>query len=146
MSFDQLSDELILEIARHAEREYGSNMFLAPLVLCSRRLNNVVGPLLYRTFTQSLTKPASLPNLLRMVMEKPAVGAEIKNLVLMEPYFHEALSMSSYLPQHFDRCIFAIRSFERPINKMNWIQTIGESGTQWSLYYCSILHLWKASR
>ncbi|PMD34298.1 hypothetical protein L207DRAFT_588897 [Hyaloscypha variabilis F] len=100
-------------------------MFLAPLVRCSRRLNNVVGPLLYRTFTQSLTKPASLPNLLRMVMEKPAVGAEIKNLVLMEPYFHEGLSMSSYLPQDFDRCIFAIRSFEISINKMNWIQTIG---------------------
>ena len=65
MSFDQLSDELLLGIAKELVALCsGDNRSLRGLGLSSRRLNNMVSPILYRKFTQG-HKLASLPNLLR---------------------------------------------------------------------------------
>ncbi|KAE9379556.1 hypothetical protein N431DRAFT_159357 [Stipitochalara longipes BDJ] len=121
MVLDQLSDELILEIAEHLSSKYG-NKSLGSIALCSRRLNNIISPLLYRTFTQGW-KPAVLPILLRTVMEKPIIGAEIKHLILTEIIQDDdgGLDMSGYSPQNFERCQTAIRSFELSINKLGWM-------------------------
>lgn len=66
MSFDHLSDELVIEIAKqHVALVSGENRSLRHLALCSRRLNNIVSSLLYRKFTQEWHKLAGFPNLLR---------------------------------------------------------------------------------
>jgi len=117
--FDQLSDELILEVAKQIERRYG-NTSLAPLALCSRRLNNVVGPLLYRTFTQCLDKPAALPKMLRTVMQKPLLGAEIETISLTDTDY-EWLDMSSFLSSFPSRKLQTVmRSLEVSIVKSKW--------------------------
>jgi hypothetical protein len=128
MSLDQLSDELVLEIAEQIESNdnYRGNRSLRPLVLCSRRLNSIVSPLLYRTFTQAWHKLAALPNLLHLVMEKPSIRLEIKKLVLKEidddNVRGEALDMSGYSPQDFERCRTTMDSFgDLPFDKSEWL-------------------------
>lgn len=132
MSLDQLSDELILEIAKQLERIYYGrhygNRSLKSLVLCSRRLNNIVSPLLYRTFTQVWNKLAALPNLLRLVMEKPRVGSEVKKLVLRENNDDgdDPLDMPGYSPADFERCQTAMNSFDSLlIDKSEWMAAMG---------------------
>lgn len=139
MSFDRLSDELVLEIAKHVERlNYRGNRLLGPLVLCSRRLNGIISPLLYRTFIEGWDKPLALPSLLRLVMEKPNVGAEVKKLVMTEADEINGvfLDMSGYSPQQFEQCRTTINSFGiPPFDKLLWMTAIerGEWGAVLSL-------------
>lgn len=128
MSLDHLSDELIVEVAKQLESIYHDNRSLGPLVLCSRRLNNIISPLLYRTFTQVWNKLAAIPNLLRLVMEKPRIGAEIRTLVLREIAVEgepEELDISGYSAQDFERCRTVMDSFAGvPIDKSEWMATL----------------------
>jgi hypothetical protein len=92
MSLNKLSDGLLLEIAGWAGTDayYPSltktitavrgTRFLGPLAVCSRRLNTIVSPLLYRTFTQTNTK--ALPAFLRLVLESPRLAKRSRNLWL----------------------------------------------------------------
>jgi hypothetical protein len=136
MSLDQLSDELVVEIAKQIESNgnYRNNRSLRHLVRCSRRLNTIVSPLLYRTFTQAWDKLAALPNLLLLVMEKPSIRSEIKKLVLREinddNVRGEALDMSGYSRQDFERCRTTMDSFgDLPFDKSEWL--VGIEAGHW---------------
>ena len=122
--FDQLSDELILEIVKQAERDYG-NTSLAPFALCSRRLNNIASPLLYRSFTQRSTNRAALTALLRTVMQKPILGAEVKKLAVTDiDQLLDNIEMSPFSPVNFQHCQITIRSLEISIDKFGWMAAL----------------------
>jgi hypothetical protein len=152
MSLDKLSDDLLLEIAEwvgtHAYHPFLGNIiavrgtrFLGPLALCSRRLNTIVSPLLYRTFAQ--TNKKALPALLRLVLEKPQIGEEVKKFVgtemstyLMDRERDNRLDMSRFSPLDYDRCRIAMGSFSGlQFDQANWLYSLQQGN------WCAVVAL-----
>jgi hypothetical protein len=111
MSLYNLSDELLLEIAEWVNTsgyipdysrftERGSK-FLASLAVCSRRLNSIATPVLYRTFVQ--TKYKALPSFLRTLSEKPEMRALVKTIVVYEISEEESMDMGGFSQQDLKR-------------------------------------------
>jgi hypothetical protein len=97
--------------------------FLGPPALCSRRLNTIVSPLLYRMFIQTNTK--ALPAFLRLALERPQIGEEVKKLMATELPEDTKLDMSGWSPQDFERCRTAIDSFDDLlILKSGWVANV----------------------
>ena len=143
MSLDKLSDELLLEIAEWVgTNAYHPHLastitvrgtqFLGPLALCSRRLNTIISPLLYKTFTQ--TNKKALPAFLRLVLEKPQIGKEVKRFVgtelplyQIDEEYDNKLDMSQFSPQDYNRCRIAIGSFRgHESDQVNWLHFLRE--------------------
>jgi hypothetical protein len=105
MPLENLSDGLLLEIAQWVGAgAYHSSIiniiavrrtqFLGSLAQCSRRLNTIASPLLYKTFTQ--TKKEALPAFLRPVLEKPKIGEGVRKFVATEIREDAGLEMSIF--------------------------------------------------
>jgi hypothetical protein len=140
MSLDKLSDDLLMEIAEWVGTDgyppplantiaVRVTRFLGPLALCSRRLNAIVSPLLYRTFTQ--TNKEALPAFLHLVLEKPQIGELVKKLVgteissYSEDGHNNRLDMSRFSVLDFDRCGIAMDSFDDlKIDKPKWMADV----------------------
>jgi hypothetical protein len=133
MSLYKLSDDILLEIAEWVNTngyipDYSSvtergTKFLASLVLCSRRLNSIATPVLYRTFVQ--TKYGALPAFLRTILEKPQLGALVKDIVVSEIDEEESMEMGGLSRQEIERLGLGadvLGNFER--EKSNWIDDI----------------------
>jgi hypothetical protein len=111
MSLYKLSDDILLEIVEWVNTngyipDYSSvtergTKFLASLVLCSRRLNSIATPVLYRTFVQ--TKYGALPAFLCTILEKPQLGALVKDIVVSEIDEEESMEMGGFSRQEIER-------------------------------------------
>jgi hypothetical protein len=73
MTFENLPNEVVLEIAGQAE-----HADLLSLSRCSRRLHSLTQQTLYATFKQ--TDKHAVPNLLRSIIREPYLAAYIKHL------------------------------------------------------------------
>jgi hypothetical protein len=117
MSLDALSDELLLNIAEFVnindhrylyKNDYDQGWrFLAKLALCSRRLNRIATPILYRTFKQTGEREGEkrLPTFLHLLKEKPELGACIKSFVASEiSEDDEHMDMKGFSRQDVGKC------------------------------------------
>jgi hypothetical protein len=129
------SDDLLLEITGWAGTvayhpsptdtiaAVRGTQFLGPLAIYSRRLNTIVSPLLYRTFTQTNTN--ALPAFLRLVLEKSQIGEEVKKFMAAELPKDVKFGMSGWSPHHFGRCRTTIDSFDDLlILKSEWMADV----------------------
>ncbi|PMD60710.1 uncharacterized protein K444DRAFT_612408 [Hyaloscypha bicolor E] len=133
MSLYKLSDDILLEIAEWVNTngyipDYSSvtergTKFLASLVLCSRRLNSIATPVLYRTFVQ--TKYGALPAFLRTILEKPQLGALVKDIVVSEIDEEESMEMGGLSRQEIERLGLRADVLDHFESEMsNWIDDL----------------------
>jgi hypothetical protein len=146
MSLDKLSDDILLCLAEwvgtHAYVPHydiiavRGTRFLGPLALCSRRLNRIVTPLLYRTFTQTGMK--ALPTFLHLLLNKPKIGAEVRKFVGSEVHEEDPLDMSMFSPEDFEQLRNTIDSFgDLPVDKSEWMTDVEEG--LWEAIMCLLL-------
>jgi hypothetical protein len=130
MSLDALSDDLLLEAAEwvgtdtyieghHYVTDRGTKLLL-PLVLCSRRLDRIATPVLYTTFVQ--TGEQALLTFLRLLTEKPEMGAHVKRSVALETGEPAHINMGTVSRQDLERCRLGLECLEHfQRNKSDWI-------------------------
>lgn len=116
MLLEELPNDLLVEIVDWVGtdtfmRDYGivigrGTKSLHHLALCSRKLNTVATPVLYRTYTQTGEK--ALQEFLLRVLRNPDLGKHVKNFVASEISEDEQLDMSSWAEDDFQCCLVLI--------------------------------------
>jgi hypothetical protein len=153
MSLDALSDELLVEIVEFVNASDYRDLYnydpdrgwrsLAKFALCSRRLNRIATPILYRNFKQTGERGGEkrLPTFLHLLKEKPELGACVKSFTVSEiSKDDENMDMKGFSRQDVQKCGLgpdAVGFMES--KKPNWLDNL-EAG-DWRAVVAFLLFL-----
>ncbi|KAG4436234.1 hypothetical protein IFR05_008290 [Cadophora sp. M221] len=127
MSLDDLSDELLLEIVNFVKIG-GCNKDLSHLSSCSRHLNRVTTPLLYRDIIQ--TAEQTLPSLLFTILKRPDLAEYVLRYESSE-FEDGELDISGFSEERLEMCHASIRASKiSKENESEWFSRVQQGEWQ----------------